>query len=76
VYNLLNNLEMSDVNIVHSLKIKAASAGTNLTEVCRLAGVNRQTVELWKRKEPKTITTLRKLEEQIALKAMEVKKTK
>jgi len=53
------------MNIVQSLKTKAAAAGTNLTEVCRRAGVSRQTVEKWKDEEPKTLRILRQLEAQI-----------
>lgn len=52
-------------NIVTTLKAKAAAAGTNLTAICRAAGVPRQTVERWKNKEPKTIALLRKLEAEI-----------
>lgn len=52
-------------NIVKTLKVKAAAAGTNLTRICKNAGVPRQTVERWKNKEPKTITILRKLEAEI-----------
>lgn len=48
-------------NIVDTLKAKAAAAGTNLTAICREAGVPRQTIERWK-EEPKTIRLLRKLE--------------
>lgn len=55
------------MNIVQSLKIKAAAAGTNLTEVCRRAGVSRQTVEKWKDEEPKTLQILRRLEAQIEI---------
>lgn len=58
---------MAKTNIVHSLKLKCTAAGTNLTEVCRKAGVNRQTVERWKKEEPKTLTILRQLEEAIEL---------
>jgi len=50
------------MNIVQSLKTKAAAAGTNLTEVCRVAGISRQTVERWKDEEPKTLQIIRKLE--------------
>lgn len=52
-------------NIVTTLKAQAVAAGTNLTEVCRRAGVSRTTVERWK-KEPKTIKLLRKIEGEIA----------
>lgn len=52
-------------NIVKSLKIKAATVGSNLTQICNDAGVPRQTIERWKNVEPKTIRILRKLENAI-----------
>lgn len=51
-----------ETNIVQSLKIQAAAAGTNLTEVCRDANIPRQTIERWKNGEPKTIKILRAVE--------------
>jgi transposase-like protein len=59
-------------NIVQSLKIKCAEAGTNLTHVCRQAGVNRSTIEKWKREEPTSLQIIRKLEKAIE----EIKTTK
>ncbi len=56
---------MPETNIVHSLNMKAVAAGTNLTAVCRKAGVNRMTISKWKSREPKTLTILRKLEQAI-----------
>lgn len=56
---------MPKTNIVQSLNMKAVSAGTNLSAVCRRAGVNRATLAKWKNKEPKTLTLLRKLEQAI-----------
>lgn len=52
-------------NIFDSLKVRCAQAGTNLTEVCKRAGVDRSSLERWKRKEPKTITIIRKIETEI-----------
>jgi precorrin-6x reductase len=60
-------------NIVTTLKAKAAAAGTNLTAICKKAGVPRQTVERWKNEEPKTIQLLRKLESAIEQVATEQK---
>lgn len=48
-------------HVFGSLQTACADAGTNLTEVCKLAGVNRSTVERWKAQEPKTLVELRKL---------------
>ena len=45
-----------------SLKFKCEQAGTNLTEVCRLAGVDRSTVERWKKKEPNSVVIIKSLE--------------
>lgn len=44
-----------------SLKIRCAEAGTSISEVCRIAGVNRSTVEKWKKDEPTTLVVLEKL---------------
>lgn len=56
-------------NTFESLKAACEEAGTNLSEVCREAGVDRSTLEHWKREEPKTIVSIRKL-----LKAIDKKK--
>lgn len=55
-------------NLYKELITKCAEVGSNLSEVCKDAGVTRMTVQAWKRKEPKTITILRKLEAEIAKK--------
>jgi hypothetical protein len=65
---------MPETNIIHSLKIKCAAAGTNLTEVCRMVNVSRQNLEMWKKKEPKTIQTLRKIELAIEEKRKQLEK--
>ena len=49
-------------NIVKSLKIRCVRSGTNLTQVCAEAGVNRQLLTKWEKEEPKTFRILRKLE--------------
>lgn len=41
-------------------------AGTNLTEACREADIDRSTVERWKEKEPKTVEIISQLEAVIA----------
>jgi len=55
-------------NIFSSLQSACADAGTDLTAVCREAGVSRSTVERWKHQEPKTVLELRKLYRVIAKK--------
>ncbi len=52
-------------NIARSLEVECAKAGTNLTEVCKLAGIQRSTVQRWKEKEPKTIREVRGILEAI-----------
>lgn len=49
------------MDTVKSLQILCAQAGTNITEVCKRAGVNRNTVDQWRKKEPKQFQTLRAL---------------
>lgn len=48
----------------------ATAAGTNLSEVCREAGVNRSTVELWKRRQPKTLEIIDSMYKVIEQKAV------
>jgi transposase-like protein len=47
--------------IYHELKVEAAEAGSNLSEICRKAGVSRVTLDNWKRKEPDAFKKVRKL---------------
>ena len=50
-------------NIVQSLKVRCTEAGTNISEVCRRAGVARSTVDRWEDKLPNTFRILQKLEQ-------------
>ena len=50
-----------DINIVTELKLRAVSKGVSLTKVCDMAGINRGVLSHWAKKEPKTLTTLRKI---------------
>lgn len=43
------------------IKTKCAAAGSNLTEICALAGVHRSVPERWKTNEPKTRRVVNKL---------------
>ncbi len=52
--------------IIKSLKARCAAAGTNITEVCREAGVSRSTIERWKQKPPKSLQILNSLEAKLA----------
>lgn len=62
IYEKINyiciNLPQKSSNIMESpvttLKVKCAQAGTNLTEVCRRAGIARSTVDRWERNVPKS----------------------
>lgn len=51
--------------IVDELRAECKAAGTNLTEICRETGVDRSGVQRWAKKEPKTLTSLRKIREKI-----------
>lgn len=53
-------------NIYAKLVAKCEEAGTDITKVCRDAGVDRSIVERWKDKDPKTIVILAQLEKAIA----------
>lgn len=54
------NLNVTE-NLATSLEVLCEKAGTNFTEVCRDAGVNRSTVQRWKDAEPKTFIEIRKI---------------
>jgi transcriptional regulator with XRE-family HTH domain len=47
------------------LRLLAKENGVNLTKACRVANVERSTVERWKKSEPQTILMIRRLEEAI-----------
>ncbi len=49
------------MDIISELKTACKEAGTNLTELCREAGVDRSVVERWKNKPPKSFETLIRL---------------
>ncbi|MGI9158665.1 MAG: helix-turn-helix domain-containing protein [Saprospiraceae bacterium] len=53
-------------NLIRALKTRCAAAGTNLTEVCREAGVNRSTIERWKGHTPKSLQLLDSIEKALA----------
>jgi transcriptional regulator with XRE-family HTH domain len=45
------------------LKLRAVSKGVSLSKVCDMAGINRGVLSHWAKKEPKTLTTLRRINE-------------
>ena len=58
----IRNKSIIPNNIFKSLRDACTQAGTNLTEACKVAGVERSTVERWKTNEPATIKNIRKVE--------------
>lgn len=48
-------------NIFKELEDACKAAGTNLTKVCRAAGVDRSTLTRWQKEEPKSIRIYRKM---------------
>jgi transcriptional regulator with XRE-family HTH domain len=52
-----------NTNIVMQLKLRAVSKGVSLSKVCDMAGINRGVLSHWAKKEPKTLTTLRRINE-------------
>ena len=55
-----------DKNIVTQLRIKAIEKGVNLTQLCTMAGINRCVLTNWEKREPKSLATLRKIEDKLA----------
>lgn len=51
------------------LEVDAKAAGSNLTEVCREAGVSRTTPDRWKAKPPATVALVTKMQNVVAEKA-------
>ena len=51
------------MNEYQKLKQRCREIGTSLSEICRIANVDRKTIQRWKTNEPKSITVLRQLEE-------------
>lgn len=62
-FNQLSTGKME--NTFNYLKSECEKLGVSLSEVCRRAGVDRSVIERWKKKEPKTVQILRRLEEAI-----------
>lgn len=52
--------------LITALKTRCAAAGTNITEICREAGVSRSVIERWKTKPPKSLSILNALEGALA----------
>lgn len=55
----------------NSLRVRCAELGTDLTKVCRKAGVNRSALDKWSRQEPKTLETLHRINAALDLIAAE-----
>ncbi len=60
------NIEVVFNDALSQLEADAKAAGSNLTEVCREAGVSRTTPDRWREKPPATIVTLKKLQDVVA----------
>lgn len=60
------NIEAAFNEALSKLEADAKAAGTNITAVCREAGVSRTTPDRWKEKTPATIATLKKLQDVVA----------
>lgn len=48
---------------LENLELRALACGSNLTEICREIGISRSTPDRWRRKVPKTIAILDKMED-------------
>jgi hypothetical protein len=60
------------MDIIENLKARCKAAGTNLTQLCMDAGVDRSVVERWK-KGTKTLTLLAQLEAALQKREKEVR---
>lgn len=50
---------------VIDLEVRAKSAGSNLTQLCKKTGVARATVERWRFRPPQTVSKLDELEAEV-----------
>lgn len=69
----MSTLDITE-NLSVSLETACVRAGTNMTEVCRIAGVHRSTVQRWQEKEPKTFVEIRKIMQAIGEKEKQKQK--
>jgi hypothetical protein len=53
---------MIETNIFKELEEKCKAANTTITELCREAGLDRTVIQKWKKKTPKSIEMLKKME--------------
>jgi hypothetical protein len=56
----------NEKNIVEDWKARANAKGKTLAEVCRDAGVNRKTIEHWKKILPQPVRYFLNMEKQLA----------
>ncbi len=45
-------------NTLTTLKIECVKAGTNLTQLCKKAGISRTTIDRWEKELPKSLKVL------------------
>lgn len=57
------------VAAVEQIKKGAVDAGSNLSEICREAGISRTTISRWTQKPPETIRIMSRLQEVVSDKA-------
>lgn len=55
--NFMNEVQSTEL-AYDRIKTKCASLGVSISEVCRMAGVDRSILERWKTQNPKSINTL------------------
>lgn len=59
-----------------TLVVRCAQCETNLAEICRATGVERKTIDKWKRGEPKTLQILDKLHAELDRRAAAISERK
>lgn len=58
------------MNEYEKLQQKCKEVKISLSEACRLAGVDRKSIQRWSKRNPKSVTILRQLEEVISQKTI------
>lgn len=63
---MTKDFESEFLDRVRKIEHEALAMGSNITEVCRRAGVARATPDRWRRSTPTTVVLVKKMEETLA----------
>jgi predicted transcriptional regulator len=64
--NTKTNPTLGQENIIEAIKKRATAVGVSMNRICREIGVDQSKITRWKKKEPSSITYLRKIDKYLA----------